>query len=190
MVYVLMFLHQRTQADRKRIILVHHLCHCHWLPRRNPMLTAVFAKKPGPKLVVVSNENRTAVFVEKNVLIPPGNRCCPAHLRDGVFTRDAVKHLPTTENVFLNRTTITELLQNMRTLCQRNEKRCLDFDDAKNLTDTDYKSLLGISKENFQEICISLQSFVKNTPARSLITSVAIFFCKMKTGLSNVILST
>lgn len=147
-------------------------------------------KKPGPKLVVVAAESRTAVFVEKNILIPPGNRCCPAHLHDGMFTSDAVKQLQTTENSFVNRTTITDLLQQMRLLCQRNEKQCLDFDDAKALTDTDYKSLLGITKANFRELCDSVEGLIKNTPARSLTTSVAIFFCKMKTGLSNVILST
>lgn len=66
----------------------------------------------------------------------------------------------------------------------------MDFDDAKALTDTDYKSLLGITKANFRELCDSVEGLIKNTPARSLTTSVAIFFCKMKTGLSNVILST
>lgn len=103
-------------------------------------------KKPVPKLVVVAAESRTAVFVEKNILIPPGNRCCPVPLHDGMFTSNAVKQLQTTENSFVNRTTITDLLQQMRLLCQRNEKQCLDFDDAKALTDTDYKSLLGITK--------------------------------------------
>lgn len=56
--------------------------------------------------MVVAAESRTAVFVEKNILIPPGNRCCPAHLHDGMFTSDAVKQLQTTENSFVNRTTI------------------------------------------------------------------------------------
>lgn len=107
-----------------------------------------------------------------------------------MFTSDAVKQLQTTENSFVNRTTITDLLQQMRLLCQRNEKQCLDFDDAKALTDTDYKSLLGITKANFRELCDSVEGLIKNTPARSLTTIVAIFFCKMKTGLSNVILST
>lgn len=52
-------------------------------------------KKPGPKLVVVSKENRTAVFVEKN-------GCCPAQLHDGKFTNtsDAAKQLQTTENSY------------------------------------------------------------------------------------------
>ena len=147
-------------------------------------------KKPGPKLVVIPTESRTAVFVERNVLIPPGNRCCPVHFDNGAISSDAIQQIPTTENAFINRTTITELLQQLRSLCQKNEKQCLNFDDEKTFTDTDYKSLLGISKDNFHDICDAVQGFVKNTPARSLTTSVAIFFCKLKTGLSNVILST
>ena len=56
-------------------------------------------------------------------------------------------------------------------------------------TDTDYKSLLGImiGKDNFHDICDAVQGFVKNTLARSLTISVAIFFCKLKNGLSNMI---
>lgn len=36
----------------------------------------IVCKKPGPKLVVISAECRTAVFIQHNVLIPSGNRCC------------------------------------------------------------------------------------------------------------------
>ena len=51
--------------------------------------------KPGPKLVVVPTESRTNVFVDKNIPIPPGNRCCPVHLDNdsGMFTWDAVQQL-------------------------------------------------------------------------------------------------
>ena len=64
-------------------------------------------KKPGPKLVVIPTESRTAVFVERNVLIPPGNRCCPVHFDNGAISSDAIQQIPTTENAFINRTTIT-----------------------------------------------------------------------------------
>lgn len=40
----------------------------------------IVCKKPGPELVVISSECRTAVFVQRIVLIPSGNRCCPAHI--------------------------------------------------------------------------------------------------------------
>ncbi|XP_055997806.1 uncharacterized protein LOC125683246 [Ostrea edulis] len=149
----------------------------------------ILCKKPVPKLVVVSPECRTAVFVEHNILIPSGNRCCPVHLKDGRFTNDAIHQLPTTEQAFINRTTILSLLQQMRFLCHRNEKSHLDFDDLQTLTDADYMALLGLNKDNFQTVCDSLKHQVKQTPSRSLRKSVAIFLCKLKTGLSNQILS-
>lgn len=37
-------------------------------------------KKPGPKLLSVSNQARMDVFVWKEILIPPGARCCADHL--------------------------------------------------------------------------------------------------------------
>ncbi|XP_061191748.1 uncharacterized protein LOC133199988 [Saccostrea echinata] len=150
----------------------------------------IVCKKPGPKLIVVSPECRTAVFIEHNVLIPSGNRCCPGHLENGRFTSAAIQQLPTTDHAFVNRTTILSLLQQMRDLCHKQEKSYLDFDEAKTLTDTDYSSLLGLSKENFHTICDSVKTEVKPTPSRSLKKSVAIFLCKLKTGLSNQILST
>ncbi|CAC5396437.1 unnamed protein product [Mytilus coruscus] len=40
-------------------------------------------KKPGPKLIVISPDVRTATYVDNNILIPSGNRCCPNHICDG-----------------------------------------------------------------------------------------------------------
>ena len=78
----------------------------------------------------------------------------------------------------------------MRALCRRNEKSHLDFDDSPFLTDTDYKYLLGSSKDDLNTVCDSVKDHVKETPSRSLQKSVSIFLCKLKTGLSNQILST
>lgn len=150
----------------------------------------IVCKKPGPKLVVISPECRTAVFIQHNVLIPSGNRCCPAHVKDGLLTSAAIEQLPTTDHAFVNRTAILSLLQHMRVLCQRNEQTHLDFDDLQTLTDSDCLSLLGLSMDNFQTLCDCLKDHVKQTPSRSLRKSTAIFLCKLKSGLSNQILST
>ncbi|XP_062577231.1 uncharacterized protein LOC134239089 [Saccostrea cucullata] len=150
----------------------------------------IVCKKPGPKLIVVSPECRTSVFIEHNILIPSGNRCCPGHVENERFTTDAIQQLPTTDNAFVNRTTILSLLQEMRVLCHKHDKSYLDFDDTTTLTDTDYLSLLGHNKEDFHTICDAVKDEVKPTPSRSLRKSVAIFLCKLKTGLSNQILST
>ena len=141
------------------------------------MHIAFFAKKPGPKLVVVSPECRTAVFVEHNVPIPSENRCCPAHIKDGRFKCEAICQLPTTEHTLVNTTAIIALLQQMGALCRRNDKSHLDFDDSHSLTDTEHKTLLGLSKDNFHTVCDNVKDHVKETPSRSLQKSVAIFLC-------------
>ena len=66
----------------------------------------------------MSPEWRTAVFVEHDVLIPPGNRCCPIHIQDGRFKIEAICQLPTTEHTLVNRTAIVGLL--LQTLYQQN----------------------------------------------------------------------
>lgn len=181
--------HQRTKTNRREACQAHHLCRFAWPPLLNLMHIAVCAKSQDQSWWLLQQRVEQQFLLRKIVLYHQETDVV-LHLHDGMFTSDAVKQLQTTENSFVNRTTITDLLQQMRLLCQRNEKQCLDFDDAKGLTDTDYKSLLGITKANSRELCDSVEGLIKSTPARSLTPSVAIFFCKMKTGLSNVILST
>ena len=43
-------------------------------------------KRRGPKLVVVPAAARNEMFLERNVLISSGSRCCPVHLEEGSFT--------------------------------------------------------------------------------------------------------
>ena len=65
-------------------------------------------KKPSPKLVVIPTESRTAVFVEKDIPIPPGNRCCPVQFDNEAISSNAIQQIPTAENAFINKTKITE----------------------------------------------------------------------------------
>ena len=67
---------------------VHHLYPCHWLPQQTHAYCCI-CKKPGPKLVIIPTESRTAVFVERNFLIPHENSCCPVHFDNGAISSDA-----------------------------------------------------------------------------------------------------
>ncbi|XP_062619312.1 uncharacterized protein LOC134280876 [Saccostrea cucullata] len=147
-------------------------------------------KKPGPKLVQVSSACRLSVFVQHNILIAEGNRCCPNHLRDGVLTPDSLQNLKTTDHVFLNKHSVLDLLSKMRHLCQVNKNYRLDFDNKESLTNEDYTSLTGLTKENFQDLYQIVHHHIKNTPSRSVRTTLAIFLCKLNSGLSNRFLAT
>ena len=109
-------------------------------------------KKSGSRLVVISQLCRTTAFVEQNVILPPGNRCCSQHLQDGILTEEAAKQLQLTESSFVNRTYILDMLQRMRELCKKNETCRLDFENAGSLSETDYCSLVGLSKQFFLRI--------------------------------------
>lgn len=144
-------------------------------------------KRPGPKLVVMPSESRLSVFVEKNILIAEGNRCCPNHLKDGILTPEALQNLKTTDHIFLNKHSVLDLLGKMR---QTNKSHRLNFDSSDDLRDEDYISRTGLSKENFHIQFETVHHLIKNTPSRSSKTTLAIFLCKLNSGLSNRFLAT
>jgi hypothetical protein len=106
-------------------------------------------------------------------------------LQDGSLTEDAAKQLQLTEFSFVNRIYILDMLQRMRELCKKNETCRLDFENAGSLSEIDYCSLVGLSKQYFDELSNEVEPYLKNTPSRSIRMSLAIYLCKMKSGMSN-----
>lgn len=147
-------------------------------------------KRPGPKLVLVPSNARFDVFMNCEIIVPAGSRCCHDHLENGEFKADMLHSIKTANNSLLSRTSITELIKSLRTAAQQNENRRIDFESSSNLTNNDYLDLTGICKDAFNEICASALKDVRNTPARTTRTSLGIFLFKLKSGLSNKILST
>ncbi|CAC5404613.1 unnamed protein product [Mytilus coruscus] len=107
-------------------------------------------KKPGPKLIVISPDVRTATYVDNNILIPSGNRCCSNHICDGHLNDDALCRIKTTDESFVNRTYLLEIMNEMRKKIRESASRRLNFDDS-NLSEPDYITMTGLSKINFSE---------------------------------------
>ncbi|XP_076080275.1 uncharacterized protein LOC143051153 [Mytilus galloprovincialis] len=148
-------------------------------------------KKPGPKLIVVPSQTRFSTFLKKEVIIPAGCRCCPGHLTEDTFTEDAISKINcSNENVILNRSTIMDLLKKLRYTALQNEQSRIDFDTDKVLSDSDFINLTGINKDNFNDLHSYIKTLVRNTPTRSTRTSLGIFLFKLKSGISNKVLST
>ena len=147
-------------------------------------------KRPGPKLIVISSEARTQAFIEHNILIPSENRCCPNHIINGVLQTEVMKNMQTVDEVFVNRTSIIEILQNLRSVALHNEKSRIDFDSETALTSEDYRNLTGISKDDFNILYTYIKDHVRNTPARSIRTSLGIFLFKLKAGIANKVMAT
>ena len=144
-------------------------------------------KRAGPKLICVPAEGRFSAFLDHGILVPSDARCCPAHITDGALTPEAVSRIQTLTNTsLLNRTTIISLLDKMRTAC-RNQSTYLNFDS---LDESDYLSLTGITKPQFDDFCSHLIQHLKSTPKRSPRTTVGIFLVKLFTGMSNKLLAT
>ncbi|XP_062589596.1 uncharacterized protein LOC134251226 isoform X2 [Saccostrea cucullata] len=148
-------------------------------------------RKPGPKLVVVSSNERHSVFLRQGVLIPSGSRCCTRHIPDGRFTEEALEKISAfSATSTLNRTSIVDMLMYLREIALLNGGKRIDFDDPSALSEKEYVSLTGISKVSFDDLLSAVDGKVKNTSTRSVRTSLGIFLLKMKSGLSNEMLST
>ncbi|XP_061168891.1 uncharacterized protein LOC133178157 [Saccostrea echinata] len=151
----------------------------------------VLCKKPGPKLIVVSTETRFKVFISHNVLIPSGARCCPSHFTNGRLTYESLEIIPgTKDHSFVNRTTIMELLQQLRDEANAKGRQRLDFDDPEALNDDDYQTLTGLSKVDFDDILTYARSTdIRPSKSRSIRTCIAILLTKLKTSLDNKMLA-
>ncbi|XP_062602094.1 uncharacterized protein LOC134263728 [Saccostrea cucullata] len=151
----------------------------------------VLCKKPGPKLIVVSAEARFKVFLSHNILIPSGARCCPSHFTKGTLTHESLEIIPgTKDHSFVNRSTIMELLQQLRDEANVKGRKRLDFDDPEALNDDDYQTLTGLSKVDFDDILTYARSTdIRPSKSRSIRTCIAILLTKLKTSLDNKMLA-
>ncbi|CAC5360913.1 unnamed protein product [Mytilus coruscus] len=153
----------------------------------NSHARCVVCKTPGPKFLVVSSDARVQAFIDGNVLIPAGARCCSSHFQENGFLKtECFDIMSKSENSSSNRTSIVKLLTHMRETCQKTQNK-IDFD---NIGETDCKNLTGLFHQQFEDLCLHVLSHIKTTPSRTPKTSVGLFLIKMKCALSNKLMST
>lgn len=147
-------------------------------------------KKRGAKLVVIPAEVRYRLFIEKECLLLAGSRCCSCHFADNYFTQATLNDIKFTTKspTDFNRADLMNLINYVRTIALKNEQSRIDFDGDK-LTDADYLSLTGITKANFDDICSHLTT-IRNNKNRSSRTCIALLLVKLRSGMSNRLLST
>lgn len=79
----------------------------------------------------------------------------------------------------------------MRHLCQTNKSHRINFDSNEDLTDEDYISFTGLSKENFYILFETEHHLIKkHTPPRSSKTTLAIFLSYLNSELPTRCLAT
>jgi len=125
-------------------------------------------------------------FINSNIIIPSGARCCSSHLSDGLLSEDAMKML----RVFSESTTmpikeLERLIQEGRQIALNKD---LDFDNVTSLSD-DYYQLMGVSRNDFEIMVNCIKKTVRSIFTHSYRTCLAILPVKLRTGLSHSILS-
>ena len=149
-----------------------------------------FCKKRGHKFVVVPSHIRNSIFMEKNIIIRAGSRCCPGHIVDDSLRDDTLTHLSDLKSeCSFNRTDILNLLEQIREIALKSQNKRIDFDLDSFMSDADYRNLMGLSKLSFHDLC-SHVSEIRNSKNRSLRTCIGIYLTKLRSGMSNRLLST
>lgn len=89
----------------------------------------------------------------------------------------------------MNRSDILDLLTRVRQYALNSDVKRIDF-DGKTLQDKNYINLTGLHCTEFDSLFEYIHNSVRNTPARTIRTSLGIFLITMKSSLPNKILST
>jgi hypothetical protein len=141
--------------------------------------------------MVVSSDDRTFVFLTRNVWIPEGARFCPDQIANDQLTKQAVDSIKPLSIRYQewSSSQIEALLENFRNLYSRRKR--FNFDDCRDLSDGAYSILTSLSKNAFDNLIkvVSTSSSARNSSHRSIRTAVGIYLCKLRLGLSNSFLS-
>ena len=142
--------------------------------------------------MVVPETLRIDMLLRHNILITTDSRCCPSHLNSNLdsFDPTVLSQLKTMDHSYLNRTTILELLNKLREVALKSSSKRMSFDSLDSYSDEDLLNMTGLSKEQFMDLYQYIQPHIRNTPARTSLTTLGLFLFKMKSGLSNKFLST
>lgn len=131
----------------------------------------------------------TQAFIQTGVFVFPQSRCCRRHVESGYFNNEALGIISSTHrhHSYFSKGDVCRLLDDIRHMMTNGYSQ-LNFDNPFFLSNDEYVTLTGFNKDQFHEITESLTS-LKNSAVRSIRTSVATFLLKLRTGLSNKMIS-
>lgn len=121
-----------------------------------------------------------------------GARCCIQHLINHQLSVEAVNQVKPVyiKHQELNSSDVQLILSKAQNFLQTDKKR-FNFDDARNLNDSEYQLLTGLSRDNFDDLIRIITSFdIRSSSCnRSIRTAVGIYLCKLRFGVSNTMLA-
>ncbi|CAF3738772.1 unnamed protein product [Rotaria socialis] len=140
-------------------------------------------------LTVPSND-RSLIWLMKNVFIPEGARCCTEHILNGQLNVDAINQIkPSIVQVMKFSASDVQLLIDQWQIHFQQQKR-FNFDDTRSVSDDECKVLTSLTKVQFEDLVWQIsKSGIRNSSNRSIRTAVAVLLCKLRFGMSNTLLT-
>ena len=143
-----------------------------------------------PPAVTIREQDRTEIFIRRQIEIPVGSRCCKIHTVDKHLSAEAFLSVVPykVEDRLFYRKSLTNLLQSYR--LRVNSNKHLDFDEPLSLTDGDYVKLTGFTRNQHTQILSHIPSTaLKNSTTRTARSALGYLLMKLKLGLSNSVLA-
>ncbi len=129
------------------------------------------------------------LWIENGIYLPKGVRCCMKHISEEIFDDDAKKRLDEKkrECVKVSRAEIAEWIKWLTDLA-KNKTRTVNFDDPKT-EDEAYEELLGLKKDQFDEVFAYISEGLLKSKNRSPRNALGIFLAKLRLGVSQQVLA-
>lgn len=131
------------------------------------------------------------VWEEKNILLPQNNRCCSVHLINGKFSSEALDEIVSNKSgVLMNDEQIAAWILELSTKPTNKYKKNVRFDFEKEdeLSEDEYKTLLGIGKEQFKILFNYIKGHIKDSCNRHPKNALALFLCLLRLNVSQPVL--
>ncbi|CAF3548310.1 unnamed protein product [Rotaria socialis] len=137
---------------------------------------------------VLTKEQRTMVFLKRGILVPENTRCCSVHMYKRELTYEALEMIQPSklDDLILNGDDVKNLMIDFRLTI--NSSKTFDFDNPSSLDDDTYKTITGLSRDNFHDVLGHLTT-MNNSNVRSVRVALAVFLTKLRLGFSNRVLA-
>ncbi|CAF5166517.1 unnamed protein product, partial [Rotaria magnacalcarata] len=143
-----------------------------------------------PPTVTIKKEDRSNIFIRRNIFIPKGSRCCKIHTSNGYLLREDFFKLTAYKDDYriFNVNYIVNTMQKLRKMVNSNKN--VDFDDPLSLSDIEYKNLTDFTRTQHDRVLSYIPvSALKTSINRSPRCVIACLLMKLRLGASNSVLA-
>ncbi|CAF3410320.1 unnamed protein product [Rotaria socialis] len=129
---------------------------------------------------VLSDEQRTMIFLSRSIWVPKGARCCSNHLYKGHLSYEARQSVKQSkvDDIILNKHNVEKLIANFRLALKH--AGSLDFDDPGALENETYTTITGLDRDHFNDLLDKLTT-MRNSRLRSVRVALTIFLAQKTT---------